>query len=85
MSTFLDSSVAFSSLFSRPEKLWVGSGLYDINAMAFYLQRYDFYNAFTLWPPEVRNDLRAGLKARNQGDLGLSERYLRRRVIHSIP
>ncbi|KAI0087377.1 hypothetical protein BDY19DRAFT_955422 [Irpex rosettiformis] len=39
---------------------------------------YDFYNTLTMWPQEVRKDLRAGLKARNQGDLQLSERYLTR-------
>ncbi|KAI0760396.1 hypothetical protein C8Q74DRAFT_224617 [Fomes fomentarius] len=31
-----------------------------------------------MWPPEVRGDLRAGIKAKHQGDLDLSERYLRR-------
>ncbi|KZT23713.1 hypothetical protein NEOLEDRAFT_1136204 [Neolentinus lepideus HHB14362 ss-1] len=39
---------------------------------------YQFYQTFTLWPPAVRGDLRAGIKAKNQGDLVLSERYLRR-------
>lgn len=42
---------------------------------------------FTLWPEELRADLRAGIKARNQGDPSLSERYLTRFVhlflIHS--
>jgi len=33
---------------------------------------------FTMWPQEVRGDLRAGIKAKNQGDFILSERYLRR-------
>ena len=33
-----------------------------------------------MWPPEVRGDLRAGVKAKHQGDLELSERYLRRCV-----
>ena len=41
---------------------------------------YDFYNTFTMWPQDVRKDLRAGIKARNQGDLTLSERYLTRYV-----
>jgi hypothetical protein len=31
-----------------------------------------------MWPPEVRGDLRAGLKAKNKGDLALSELYLQR-------
>ncbi|TFK49177.1 hypothetical protein OE88DRAFT_1663615 [Heliocybe sulcata] len=39
---------------------------------------YQFYQTFTLWPPAVRADLRAGMKAKNQGDLVLSERYLKR-------
>ncbi|KIK43573.1 hypothetical protein CY34DRAFT_789955 [Suillus luteus UH-Slu-Lm8-n1] len=39
---------------------------------------YDFYTSFTLWPEQVRGDLRAGIKARNQGDLSLSERYITR-------
>ncbi len=54
------------------------------STMQFYRQppdrsnRYEFYSALTMWPPEVRGDLRAGLKARNQGNFELSERYLRR-------
>ncbi len=43
--------------------------------------RYQFYTTFTMWPPEVRADLRAGIKAKHQGDLDLSERYLRRYVL----
>ncbi|KAF8068748.1 hypothetical protein FPV67DRAFT_1414407 [Lyophyllum atratum] len=39
---------------------------------------YDIYGMLTLWPPEVRTDLRGALKARNKGDLDLSERFLRR-------
>ena len=37
-----------------------------------------------MWPQEVRGDLRAGIKAKNQGDLDLSERYLRRYVSHRV-
>ncbi|TFY75127.1 hypothetical protein EWM64_g8886 [Hericium alpestre] len=40
--------------------------------------RYEFYNTFTMWPKEVRSDLRAGIKAKHQQDYALSERYLRR-------
>ncbi|KAG6865258.1 hypothetical protein C0991_004074 [Blastosporella zonata] len=32
----------------------------------------------TLWPTELRIDLRGGLKARDKGDLALSERFLQR-------
>ncbi|KAH9852253.1 hypothetical protein C2E23DRAFT_826531 [Lenzites betulinus] len=39
---------------------------------------YQFYTTFTMWPPEVRGDLRAGIKAKHQGDLDLSARYLQR-------
>ncbi|KAA1472550.1 hypothetical protein DENSPDRAFT_838861 [Dentipellis sp. KUC8613] len=31
-----------------------------------------------MWPKEVRNDLRAGVKAKHQNDFGISERFLRR-------
>ena len=37
-----------------------------------------------MWPQEVRGDLRAGIKAKNQGDLDLSERYLRRYVSRCV-
>ncbi|GJE94833.1 hypothetical protein PsYK624_110080 [Phanerochaete sordida] len=48
---------------------------------------YEFYTMFTVWPKEVRSDLRAGIKAKNQEDLGLSERYLRRALetAHTLP
>ena len=36
-----------------------------------------------MWPKEVRGDLRAGIKAKNLGDLGMSEKFLRR--YFSIP
>ncbi|KAG6336985.1 hypothetical protein ID866_2086 [Astraeus odoratus] len=42
------------------------------------IEDYQFYTSFTLWPEELRGDLRAGIKAKNQGDFGLSERYLTR-------
>ncbi|KAG5646767.1 hypothetical protein DXG03_002453 [Asterophora parasitica] len=32
----------------------------------------------TLWPPEVRTDLRGGLKARDKGDLELSAQFIQR-------
>ncbi|EPQ50123.1 hypothetical protein GLOTRDRAFT_82573 [Gloeophyllum trabeum ATCC 11539] len=48
---------------------------------------YQFYQTFTLWPPEVRGDLRAGIKAKRNGDLVLAERYLHRALetAHSLP
>ena len=51
-----------------------------MNLLSFSLHSYDFYNFLALWPAEVRGDLRAGIKARNQEDFALSERYLRRYV-----
>ena len=42
--------------------------------------RYQFYNTFTMWPKEVRGDLRAGIKAKHQGDFETSEKFLRRCV-----
>ena len=41
---------------------------------------YEVYASFTLWPVEVRKDLRAGIRAKNQGDHALSERFLARYV-----
>ncbi|KAL1949009.1 hypothetical protein VTO73DRAFT_10815 [Trametes versicolor] len=48
---------------------------------------YQFYTTFTMWPPEVRGDLRAGIKAKHQGDLDLSVRYLHRawQTAQSLP
>ncbi|KAG6918410.1 hypothetical protein DXG01_014815 [Tephrocybe rancida] len=39
---------------------------------------YELYGMLTLWPKELRTDLRGGLKARDKGDLALSEQFLRR-------
>ncbi|TCD67416.1 hypothetical protein EIP91_012388 [Steccherinum ochraceum] len=39
---------------------------------------YEFYSAFTMWPKVVREDLRAGVKAKHQGNLNTSVRYLTR-------
>lgn len=41
---------------------------------------YEIYTSFTLWPVEIRKDLRSGIRARNEGDDALSERYLARYV-----
>ena len=42
--------------------------------------RYEFYQMFTMWPKELRADLRAGIKAKYQGNYKLSEQYLRKCV-----
>ncbi|KAF9458967.1 hypothetical protein BDZ94DRAFT_1172522 [Collybia nuda] len=39
---------------------------------------YDIYGTMTMWPPEIRGDLRGGLAAKYRGDLELCEQYLRR-------
>ena len=38
--------------------------------------RYYIYGIMTMWPEVLRDDLRRGLKHRNQGDFPLSIRYL---------
>ena len=38
--------------------------------------RYEFYSSFAIWPEEVRADLRAGIKAKQQGNLALSGKLL---------
>ena len=38
--------------------------------------RYEFYSSFAIWPEEVRADLRAGVKAKQQGNLALSSKLL---------
>ncbi|KAG6837089.1 hypothetical protein H0H93_014981 [Arthromyces matolae] len=39
---------------------------------------YELYGMLTLWPKELRTDLRSGIKARDKGDLELSVKFLRR-------
>ncbi|OSX60883.1 hypothetical protein POSPLADRAFT_1146055 [Postia placenta MAD-698-R-SB12] len=63
------SNSRISTVFSLLIALGVASTAYGV---------YEFYSAFTMWPQEVRGDLRTGIKAKNQGDFERSERYLRR-------
>lgn len=56
----------------------VFTALLVLGTGATALGLYQFYTTFTLWPKELRSDLRAGIKARNQGDFSLSEKYLAR-------
>ncbi|KAI0763447.1 hypothetical protein BD413DRAFT_642949 [Trametes elegans] len=58
-----------STLFTALMTVGVASTAYGV---------YQFYTTFTMWPPEVRGDLRAGIKAKHQGNLDLSARYLKR-------
>ncbi|KAM5537624.1 hypothetical protein V8D89_008702 [Ganoderma adspersum] len=69
VSSWLQSNSRISTVFGILMGVGIASTSYGL---------YQFYNTFTLWPPEVRADLRAGIKAKTQGDLDLSERYLRR-------
>ena len=46
--------------------------------------RYEFYSSFAIWPEEVRADLRAGVKAKQQGNLALSCKLLTQCVIRAF-
>lgn len=46
--------------------------------------RYEFYSSFAIWPGEVRSDLRAGVKAKQQGNLALSRKLLIQCVFHGM-
>ncbi|KAF9262498.1 hypothetical protein L218DRAFT_945333 [Marasmius fiardii PR-910] len=48
---------------------------------------YILYETMTIWPPEVRADLRDALAAKLQGDLSTSERYFHRAwlTIQTLP
>ncbi|KAJ3517933.1 hypothetical protein NLJ89_g181 [Agrocybe chaxingu] len=39
---------------------------------------YEMYGAMTMWPPEIREDLRSGLLARRKGDFDVASQYLGR-------
>ncbi|KAK7685990.1 hypothetical protein QCA50_010801 [Cerrena zonata] len=67
--SWAQSNSKISSVFSALILLGIGSTAYGV---------YEFYQMFTLWPLEVRGDLRAGIKAKNNGDFVMSERFLRR-------
>ena len=45
------------------------------------ISRYEFYSSFAIWPEEVRADLRAGVKAKQQGNLALSRKLLTQYVL----
>ncbi|OBZ67321.1 hypothetical protein A0H81_12618 [Grifola frondosa] len=60
-----------STVFGALMALGVGSTAYGL---------YQFYSMFTMWPEEVRGDLRAGIKTKHQNDLNLSERYFFQRL-----
>ena len=39
---------------------------------------YDMYSKFTMWPPELRSELRAAVASKHRGDLRSSEQYFRK-------
>ena len=43
---------------------------------------YEFYASFAIWPEEVRADLRAGVKAKQQENLALSRNLLTQCVLY---
>ena len=52
------------------------SSAYFRHDMLSFSISYEFYSSFTIWPEEVRSDLRAGVKAKQQGNFALSRRLL---------
>ncbi|KAL4247743.1 Protein Mrg3-like protein [Abortiporus biennis] len=69
LSAVTQSNARISTVFTALILLGVASTGYGV---------YEFYSTFTMWPEEIRGDLRAGVKAKHQDDLFLSERYLQR-------
>ncbi|KZT01242.1 uncharacterized protein LAESUDRAFT_664358 [Laetiporus sulphureus 93-53] len=67
--TWLQSNSRVSTVFGALIALGVASTAFGI---------YKFYQMFTMWPKELRADLRAGIKAKYQGNYKLSEQYLRK-------
>ncbi|KAI0298704.1 hypothetical protein B0F90DRAFT_1818571 [Multifurca ochricompacta] len=71
----------FRSGFALPTSLnpRVGTiflGLVGLGFISTMIGVYEFYSSFFTWPPEVRSDLRAGVKAKQQGNLALSRKLL---------
>jgi len=74
-------SAAAGSWIHRSSNIRVSTlftALLALGAGATALGLYEIYSSFTLWPVELRKDLRAGIRAKNQSDLVLSERFLAR-------
>ncbi|KAL6302750.1 hypothetical protein BKA93DRAFT_387690 [Sparassis latifolia] len=67
--SWLRSDSRISTMFGTLIALGVVSTAYGL---------YEFYSAFTMWPEEVRADLRAGVKAKRQDNLSLSEKFFQR-------
>lgn len=52
--------------------------------MLSFSASYEFYSSFAIWPEEVRSDLRAGVKAKQQGNFALSRRLLTQCVVYIV-
>ncbi|KAI0319235.1 hypothetical protein OF83DRAFT_1111472 [Amylostereum chailletii] len=76
LSTNPASSIGKNGIGIRVSTLFYALLALGLSSTAYGL--YDFYATFTMWPEEIRGDLRAGVKAKHQGDFALSERFLRR-------
>ncbi|KAI8972857.1 hypothetical protein BD414DRAFT_499603 [Trametes punicea] len=74
----LSTSAQTGRLRSNPRVSTLFTALIAVGVVSTAYGVYQFYTTFTMWPPEVRGDLRAGVKAKHQGDLDLSVRYLQR-------
>ncbi|EDR07975.1 uncharacterized protein LACBIDRAFT_297524 [Laccaria bicolor S238N-H82] len=61
---------------SRLSPFWTALIVLGAGLTAYGL--YDIYATLTMWPSEIRKDLRGGLAAKYKGDLLLSAQYLRR-------
>ncbi|PWN47495.1 hypothetical protein IE53DRAFT_390370 [Violaceomyces palustris] len=57
------------TLFTTLTALGIGLTVYGV---------YEFYSSFETWPKELREDLRAAIKARNMGDARRSEAFFRK-------
>lgn len=77
-------ATSFSSMPSdgpQPGKPRIRTLFYGLIALAIAATGaglYTFYGSFTTWPKEVRDDLRAGLKAQRNGDWAKAEARFRK-------
>lgn len=66
---------------SGPGAVRVGTLFTSLIALAVAVTGYglyEYYTSFSAWPPSIRDDLRAALKARNRGDARRAESYFRK-------
>ncbi|KZV98096.1 hypothetical protein EXIGLDRAFT_728925 [Exidia glandulosa HHB12029] len=53
-------------------------GLVTVGVLCTAYGIYDFYSLLTMWPPELRSDLRAAVKAKHNEDNTRAEAYFRK-------